>query len=178
MHMSGSPFTLACSLHIAAGIPDFLALEHHYLDLSWYDGLVDGLAKPIVQSDGYAIIPEGRGSESHRMIARCRHTSRAATYVPHLKLTRAAFARRALSLVCSRASPRRHCKVRIPRRHNPMTPNSNASTLASRVCVDPHSVVRTTAASAGDFEAVRGRVGSGICGAACVGQARILLGRG
>jgi L-alanine-DL-glutamate epimerase-like enolase superfamily enzyme len=61
LHMSGSPFTLAASLHIAAGIPDFLAMEHHYSDLSWYDGLVDGIAKPIMQSDGCAIIPDGPG---------------------------------------------------------------------------------------------------------------------
>jgi L-alanine-DL-glutamate epimerase-like enolase superfamily enzyme len=61
MHMSGSPFTLACSLHIAAGIPEFLAMEHHYLDLSWYDSLVDGLVKPILQPDGCAIVPDGPG---------------------------------------------------------------------------------------------------------------------
>jgi len=61
LHMSGSPFTLAASLHIAAGIPDFLALEHHYPDVSWYDGLVDGIAKPILQSDGCAVIPDGPG---------------------------------------------------------------------------------------------------------------------
>jgi hypothetical protein len=45
MHMSGSPFTLVCSLHIAAGISEFLAIEHHYPELSWYDGLIDGLPK-------------------------------------------------------------------------------------------------------------------------------------
>ena len=61
LHMSGSPFTLAASLHIAAGVPDFLALEHHYLDVSWYDSLIDGIPKPIVQSDGCAIIPDGPG---------------------------------------------------------------------------------------------------------------------
>ncbi len=60
MHMSGSPFTLACSLHIAAGIPDFLALEHHYCDLSWYDSLVDGLPKPLLQN-GSVAVPQGPG---------------------------------------------------------------------------------------------------------------------
>jgi len=60
LHMSGSPFTLAASLHIAAGIPDFLAMEHHYLDVSWYDSLVDGIAKPLLQN-GYAAVPEGPG---------------------------------------------------------------------------------------------------------------------
>jgi L-alanine-DL-glutamate epimerase-like enolase superfamily enzyme len=60
MHMSGSPFTWACSLHIAAGIPDFLAMEHHYPELTWYDSLVDGLSKPLIQG-GYAVVPDGPG---------------------------------------------------------------------------------------------------------------------
>jgi gluconate/galactonate dehydratase len=58
--MSGSPFTFVCSLHIAAGIPEFLAMEHHYSDLSWYDSLVDGIPKPLVQN-GYAVVPDGPG---------------------------------------------------------------------------------------------------------------------
>lgn len=60
LHMSGSPFTFVCSLHIAAGIPEFLAMEHHYSDLSWYDSLVDGIPKPLVQN-GYAVVPDGPG---------------------------------------------------------------------------------------------------------------------
>ena len=60
LHMSGSPFTFVCSLHIAAGIPEFLALEHHYIDVSWWESLVDGIEKPIVQN-GYAALPQGPG---------------------------------------------------------------------------------------------------------------------
>jgi L-alanine-DL-glutamate epimerase-like enolase superfamily enzyme len=60
LHMSGSPFTFVCSLHIAAGIPDFLSMEHHYTDLSWYDSLIDGIPKPLVQN-GYATVPNGPG---------------------------------------------------------------------------------------------------------------------
>jgi L-alanine-DL-glutamate epimerase-like enolase superfamily enzyme len=60
LHMSGSPFTFVCSLHIAAGIPDFLAMEHHYDDLSWYDSLIDGIPKPLMVN-GYATVPDGPG---------------------------------------------------------------------------------------------------------------------
>ena len=60
MHMSGSPFTLVCSLHIAAGIPEFLAIEHHYSDLAWYDSLIDGIPKPMFQN-GYIALPTGPG---------------------------------------------------------------------------------------------------------------------
>jgi L-alanine-DL-glutamate epimerase-like enolase superfamily enzyme len=60
LHMSGSPFTFVCSLHIAAGLPEFLAMEHHYPELSWYDSLVDGIPKPLVEK-GYAAVPDGPG---------------------------------------------------------------------------------------------------------------------
>jgi L-alanine-DL-glutamate epimerase-like enolase superfamily enzyme len=60
MHMSGSPFTLVCSLHIAAGIPEFLAIEHHYPDLSWFESLIDGIPKPMFQNGSIAV-PTGPG---------------------------------------------------------------------------------------------------------------------
>lgn len=60
MHMSGSPFTLVCSLHIAAGIPEFLAIEHHYPELSWYESLVDGVPKPMLK-DGHIAVPTKPG---------------------------------------------------------------------------------------------------------------------
>ena len=61
LHQSGSPFSMAASAHIAAGIPDFLACEHHYPDnISWFDTLVDGMSKPLMQN-GYVPIPQGPG---------------------------------------------------------------------------------------------------------------------
>ena len=48
----GQPFSYVASLHVAAGIPDFLALEYHYIDDasdSWYDSVVDGIEKPLIQ---------------------------------------------------------------------------------------------------------------------------------
>jgi L-alanine-DL-glutamate epimerase-like enolase superfamily enzyme len=59
-HMSNSPFALIMNAHISAGIPDFLSCEHHYPELSWYDSLIDGIPKPIMQS-GYVPIPNGPG---------------------------------------------------------------------------------------------------------------------
>ena len=60
LHCAGAPIAFVCALHIAAGIPDFLALEHHNYDVSWYDSLIDGIQKPLVQN-GYAAVPEGPG---------------------------------------------------------------------------------------------------------------------
>jgi L-alanine-DL-glutamate epimerase-like enolase superfamily enzyme len=60
LHMSSGPIALAMNLHIAAGIPEFLSCEHHYADVSWYDSLIDGLPKPLMQN-GYIPVPDGPG---------------------------------------------------------------------------------------------------------------------
>jgi L-alanine-DL-glutamate epimerase-like enolase superfamily enzyme len=64
LHCTGSAFSFVASLHVAAGIPEFLSLEYHYIDDasdSWYDSVVDGIAKPLIGNDGYAAVPEGPG---------------------------------------------------------------------------------------------------------------------
>jgi L-alanine-DL-glutamate epimerase-like enolase superfamily enzyme len=60
LHQSNSPFAMMMCAHIAAGIPDFLSCEHHYPEVSWYDSLIDGIPKPMMQN-GYIPIPEGPG---------------------------------------------------------------------------------------------------------------------
>jgi len=63
LHCSGGPFSFVASLHIAAGIPDFLALEYHHVDSAeheWYDSVVDGIEKPLIDR-GYATVPDGPG---------------------------------------------------------------------------------------------------------------------
>jgi L-alanine-DL-glutamate epimerase-like enolase superfamily enzyme len=60
-HNSNSPFSMIMNAHISAGIPDFLACEHHYPDISWFDSLIDGVPKPLMQKNGYVPIPNGPG---------------------------------------------------------------------------------------------------------------------
>lgn len=59
-HQSNGPFAMMMNAHICAGIPDFLSCEHHYPEISWYDSLVDGVPKPIMQN-GYVTIPDSPG---------------------------------------------------------------------------------------------------------------------
>jgi len=61
MHMAGNPVTLFANVHCAAATENFLVLEHHNVDDAWYDTLVDGVPKPIVQADGHIPVPEGPG---------------------------------------------------------------------------------------------------------------------
>jgi len=60
MHQAGSPVVAMANVHCAAATENFLALEMHSTDLSWWDDLVDGIPKPIVQN-GYVPVPEGPG---------------------------------------------------------------------------------------------------------------------
>ena len=63
LHCSGGPFSFVASLHIAAGIPDFLALEYHHTDEpthAWLDSVIDGIEKPLL-NHGYAEVPHGPG---------------------------------------------------------------------------------------------------------------------
>jgi L-alanine-DL-glutamate epimerase-like enolase superfamily enzyme len=63
LHCSGGPFSYLASLHVAAGIPDFLAMEYHHIDEapnSWFDSVVDGIEKPLI-NHGFAAVPNGPG---------------------------------------------------------------------------------------------------------------------
>jgi L-alanine-DL-glutamate epimerase-like enolase superfamily enzyme len=61
MHQAGTPVSFMASVHCAAATQNFLALEHHSVDLPWWENLVkmtDG--KPIIKK-GYAPVPESPG---------------------------------------------------------------------------------------------------------------------
>jgi L-alanine-DL-glutamate epimerase-like enolase superfamily enzyme len=60
LHQSNGPFAMIMCAHISAGIPDFLSCEHHYPTITWYDSLIDGIPKPMMQN-GYIAIPDGPG---------------------------------------------------------------------------------------------------------------------
>ncbi|MHC4402773.1 MAG: mandelate racemase/muconate lactonizing enzyme family protein [Planctomycetota bacterium] len=61
MHMAGSPVLLFASVHCAAATENFLVMEHHDVDTSHYDSLVEGVPKPIVESDGFVGVPDAPG---------------------------------------------------------------------------------------------------------------------
>ncbi|MCX8108987.1 MAG: mandelate racemase/muconate lactonizing enzyme family protein [Verrucomicrobiae bacterium] len=61
MHMAGSPVALFASVQCAAATENFLVLEFHDADNPYYEGIVDGVEKPIVGSDGFIKVPNGPG---------------------------------------------------------------------------------------------------------------------
>lgn len=60
MHMAASPIAMLASVHCAAATENFLVLENHAADVPWWDELVTGLPRPLVQ-DGYIAVPETPG---------------------------------------------------------------------------------------------------------------------
>lgn len=60
LHHASSPVSFLGAVHAAAATENFLWLEHHFVDTPWYDDLVTGVSKPIVQ-DGYVPVPEKSG---------------------------------------------------------------------------------------------------------------------
>ena len=56
MHFAGSPVSCLANVHCAAATQNFIALENHSVDNPWWDDLVTGIPKPIVQN-GYIPVP-------------------------------------------------------------------------------------------------------------------------
>jgi L-alanine-DL-glutamate epimerase-like enolase superfamily enzyme len=60
MHFAGTPVSFMANVHCAAATENFLALEHHSLEVPWWEDLVTGSPKPIVK-DGFANVPNTPG---------------------------------------------------------------------------------------------------------------------
>jgi L-alanine-DL-glutamate epimerase-like enolase superfamily enzyme len=60
MHFAGTPVSCMANVHCAAATENFLALENHSVDVPWWNDLVEGIEKPIVNK-GYIAVPNGPG---------------------------------------------------------------------------------------------------------------------
>lgn len=60
MHFAGTPVSCMANVHCAAASENFLILENHSTDIPWWDDMVEGIEKPIV-NNGYIKVPDGPG---------------------------------------------------------------------------------------------------------------------
>src|SRR5262245_37604377 len=60
MHFAGTPVSFMANVHCAAATENFLCLEHHSVDVPWWEDLVTGIPKPIVDK-GFANVPDRPG---------------------------------------------------------------------------------------------------------------------
>ena len=60
IHFAGSPVGCMGSVHMAATLKDMLAMENHAVDIPWWNSLVSGPSKPIVDQ-GFITVPDTPG---------------------------------------------------------------------------------------------------------------------
>ena len=60
MHFAGSPVSCMANVHCAAATENFLVLENHSVDIPWWNDLVEGVEKPII-NHGFITVPERPG---------------------------------------------------------------------------------------------------------------------
>ncbi|QIP17265.1 mandelate racemase/muconate lactonizing enzyme family protein [Spirosoma aureum] len=70
MHFAGSPISMMANVHCAAATENFVALEHHGVDVAGWEDLITGM-KPIVEK-GFVRVPEkpGLGVELNEEVAK------------------------------------------------------------------------------------------------------------
>ena len=60
IHMAESPIAAMAAAHVAVATENFMALEYHSVDVSWWDDIAVGLPKPIVK-DGFITVTDKPG---------------------------------------------------------------------------------------------------------------------
>lgn len=80
MHFAGSPISLMANVHCAAATQNFVALEHHGIDVPFWEDLVTGIEKPIVNK-GFVRVPDkpGLGVELNEPVAK-QHLAKGELY--------------------------------------------------------------------------------------------------
>jgi L-alanine-DL-glutamate epimerase-like enolase superfamily enzyme len=60
VHFAGTPIACMAGVHAIAAMDNFLAMENHSVDVPWWDSLVEGVDKPIVNK-GFITVPDKPG---------------------------------------------------------------------------------------------------------------------
>lgn len=60
MHFAGTPVSCMANVHCAAATENFLVLENHSVDVPWWNDMVEGVEKPIVNK-GFIRVPDRPG---------------------------------------------------------------------------------------------------------------------
>lgn len=71
MHFAGTPVSFMANVHCAAATQNFIALEHHSIDVPYWNDLANTGGEPMIQK-GFAVVPErpGLGLELNEEIAK------------------------------------------------------------------------------------------------------------
>jgi len=82
MHFAGSPISFMANVHCAAATENFIALEHHSIDVPWWESLVTS-PKPLIEK-GFAIVPDlpGLGVELNEEVVKAHLAPNASYFAP------------------------------------------------------------------------------------------------
>jgi L-alanine-DL-glutamate epimerase-like enolase superfamily enzyme len=61
MHFAGTPVSFMANVHCAAATENFVALEHHSMDVTWWESLVRTTGGHPLVEKGFAIVPDSPG---------------------------------------------------------------------------------------------------------------------
>jgi len=61
MHFAGTPISFMANVHCAAATENFVALEHHSLDVPWWEQLVRTTGGQPLVDRGFAVVPDTPG---------------------------------------------------------------------------------------------------------------------
>jgi len=82
IHFAGSPVGCMAAVHMASTLKDMLAMENHAVDIPWWNDLVTGPAKPIVNR-GFITVPDtpGLGVELNEAVVK-EHIRKGGYFAP------------------------------------------------------------------------------------------------
>ena len=60
MHCAGTPVSFLANIHCAAATENCMVLEHHSVDIDFWENMITGIDKPLF-ANGYVTVPEGPG---------------------------------------------------------------------------------------------------------------------
>jgi L-alanine-DL-glutamate epimerase-like enolase superfamily enzyme len=61
MHFAGTPIAFMANVHCAAATENFIALEHHSMDVPWWESMVRTTGGHALVEKGFAIVPDSPG---------------------------------------------------------------------------------------------------------------------
>ena len=59
-HFAGSPVGMMACVHVACTIPNLIAVEFHAVGVPWWDTLIRGVGKPLIE-DGFIQVSDAPG---------------------------------------------------------------------------------------------------------------------
>jgi L-alanine-DL-glutamate epimerase-like enolase superfamily enzyme len=61
MHFAGTPVSFMANVHCAAATENFIALEHHSMDIKWWESMVRTTGGNALVEKGFAVVPDSPG---------------------------------------------------------------------------------------------------------------------